>query len=121
MTKALITYLDTPISDTLPPPAKLFYSRPMSMKPTLLMDQQKAYLNDKRSAHLKPLKHDKKSYFPNQPIWFTDYNSDEGITGHIDSNDTSPDSYWIINEKSNRRLRRDKSDAKPCHTIRALQ
>ena len=123
ITKALITYLDTPISDTLLSPAELFYTRPintrlsMSMKPTPLTDQQKADLNDKRSAHLKPLKHDKNVYLPNQPIWFTDDNSDEWKQGYIDSNDTSPDSYWIINEKSDRRLGRNKRDIKPRHTI----
>ena len=83
ITKALITYLDTPISGTLSSPAELFYSTPintrlsMSMKPTPLTDQQKADLNDKRSMHIRPLKHDKNVYLPNQPIWFTDDNSDE--------------------------------------------
>ena len=87
ITKALITYLNTPISDTLPSPAELFYTRPinarlsMSMKPTPLMDMQKANLNDKHSAHLKPLKHDKNVYLPNQPIWFTDDDSDEWKPG----------------------------------------
>ena len=127
ITKALITYLDTPISDTLPSPAELFYSRPintrlsMSMKPTSLTDQQKADLNDKRSAHLKPLKHDQNVYLPNQPIWFTDDDSDEWKPGYIDSNDTSPDSYWIINEKSNGRLRRNKRDIIPRHATFAQQ
>ena len=127
ITKALITYLDTPISGTLPSPAELFYSRPintrlsMSMKPTPLTDQQKADLNDKRSTHLRPLKHDKNVYIPNQPIWFTDDNSNEWAPGYIDSNDTSPDSYWIITEKSDRRLRRNKRDIKPRHTTIAQQ
>ena len=83
ITKALITYHDSPISDTLPSPAELVYTRPinarlsMSMKPTPLTDQQKADLNGKRSAHLKPLKHGINVYLPNQPIRFTDDNSDE--------------------------------------------
>ena len=127
ITKALITYLDTPISDTLPSPAELFYSRPintrlsMSMKPAPLTDQQKADLNDKRSTHLRPWKHDKNIYIPNQPIWFTDDNSNEWAPGYIDSNDTSPDSYWIITERSDRRLRRNKRDIKPRHTTIAQQ
>ena len=91
------------------------------MKPTPLTDQQKADLNDKRSTHLRPLKPDKDVYLPNQPIWFTDDNSDECTPGYIDSNDTSPDSYWIINEKSDRRLRRNKCDIKPRHTTIAQQ
>ena len=91
------------------------------MKPTPLTDQQKADLNDKRSTHVRPLKPDKDVYLPNQPVWFTDDNSDECTPGYIDSNDTSPDSYWIINEKSDRRLRRNKCDIKPRHTTIAQQ
>ena len=127
ITKALIAYLDTPISGTLPSPAELFHSRPintllsMSMKPTLLTDQQKADLNDKRSMHIRPLKHDKNVYLPNQPIWFTDDNSDEWAPGYIDSVDTSPESYWIINEKSDRRFRQNKCDIKLRHTTVAQQ
>ena len=68
------------------------------------------------------MKHDKNVYLPNQPIWFSDDNSDEWKPGYIDSNDTSPDSYSrIINEKSDRRLRRNKRDIKPRHTTLALQ
>ena len=91
------------------------------MKPTPLTDQQKAYLNDKRSTHLKPLKHDKNVYLPNQRLCFTDDNLDDWAPGNIDSNDTSPDSYWIINGKSDRRLRRNKRDSKPRHTTIAQQ
>ena len=45
ITKALITYLDTPVSDTLPSPAELFYSRristrlSMAITPAPLADQ----------------------------------------------------------------------------------
>ena len=122
ITKALITYLDTPISDTLSSPAELFYSRPintrlsMSMKPAPLTDQQKADLNVKHSMHLRPLKHDKNIFIPNQPVWFTGDNSNEWAPGYIHSNDTSPDSYWIITKRSDRRLRRNKRDIKPRHT-----
>lgn len=62
ITKALTTYLDTPVSDTLPSPAELFYSRginarlSMAMTPTPLTDQQKSQHSEKRSAHLKPMK-----------------------------------------------------------------
>ena len=67
------------------------------------------------------MKHDKNVYLPNQPIWFTDDNSDEWKPGYIDSSDLAPDSYWIINEKSDRRLRRNKRDIKPRHTKIAQQ
>ena len=92
-------------------PGELFYTRPintrlsMSMKPTTLTVKQKADLIDKRSELLKPLKHDKNVYLHNQLIWFTNDNSDEWKPGFIDSSDISPASYWIINEKSDRRLR----------------
>ena len=78
ITKALTTYLDTPVSDTLPSPAELFLNRrintrlSMTMTPAPLTDQQKTHLNDKRSAHRKPSKKDNNVYLPNQPIWFTD-------------------------------------------------
>ena len=58
ITKALTTYLDTPVSDTLPSPAELFHDRrintrlSMGMTPAPLTDQQKTHLSDKRSAHL---------------------------------------------------------------------
>ena len=127
ITKALITYLDRPISDAVQSTAALFYTRPIntrlsiSMKPTPLTDQQKANLIDKRSLHLKPLKRDKNFYLSNQPIRFRDDISDKWKPGYTDSNDTSPDSYWIINEKSDRRLRQNKRDIKPRHTILAQQ
>ena len=60
-------------------------------------------------------------YLPDQPIWFTDDNSDEWKPSYIDTNDTSPDSYWIINKKSDRWLRRNKRDIKPRHTKIAQQ
>ena len=47
ITKALTSYLDTPVSDTLPSPAELFHNRPinprlsMAMTPAPLTDQQK--------------------------------------------------------------------------------
>ena len=119
ITKAITTYLDTPVSDTLPSLAELFHNRrintrlSMTMIPVPLTDQQKTCLNEKRSAHLKPPKQDKNIYLPNQPIWFTDDSSDEWKPGYIESKDTTPDSYWIINNKSNRRLRRNKHDIKP--------
>ena len=57
--KALTTYLDTPVSDTLPSPAELFQHRrintrlSMAMTPAPLTDQQNTHLSAKRSAHLK--------------------------------------------------------------------
>ena len=123
ITKALTTYLDTPESGTLPSSAELFLNRQintrlsMKMKPAPLTDQQKAHLNDKRSAHLKPSKKDNNIYLPNQPIWFTDDSSNEWKPGYIESKCTSPDSYWILNDKSNRRLRRNKHDIKNQTTL----
>ncbi len=113
ITKALTTYLDTPVSNNLPSPAELFYSRPINtrlsiaMTPALLTDQQKSQLSEKRSAHLEPIKQDNYIYLPGQPIWFTDDDSDEWKPGYIESKDTSPDLYWIINDKTNRRNKRD--------------
>ena len=52
-------------------------------------------------------------YLPSQPIWFTDDSSDEWKPGYIESKDITPDSYWITNDKNNRRLRRNKHDIKP--------
>ncbi len=122
ITKALTTYLDTPVSDTLPSPAELFHNRrintrlSMTMIPVPLSDQQKINLNDKRSAHLKPSKHDRNIYLPNQPVWFTDDASEDWKPGYIESKDSAPDSYWIINNKTSRRIRRNKHDIKPCQT-----
>lgn len=73
ITKALTTYLDTPVSDNLPSHAELFYSRristrlSMAMTPAPLTDQQKSQLSEKRSANLKPMKQDNYIYLPNQP------------------------------------------------------
>ena len=70
ITKALTTYLDTPISDTLPSPAELFFNRrintrlSMNMTPVPLTDQVKSGLSDKRSAHLKSTKKAKVKYGP---------------------------------------------------------
>lgn len=78
ITKALLTYLDTPVSDTLPSHAELFHNRrintrlSMAMTSAPLTDQQKTHLSDKRSAHLKSSKQDNNIYLPSQPIWFTD-------------------------------------------------
>ena len=119
ITKALTSYLDTSVSDTLPSPAELFHNRrintrlSMAMTPAPVTDQQKTHLSDKRSAHLKPSKQDNNIYLPSQPIWFTDDSSDEWKPGYIESKDITPDSYWITNDKNSRRLRRNKHDIKP--------
>ena len=83
------------------------------MTPAPLTDQQKTHLSNKRSAHLKSSKQDNNIYLPSQPIWFTHNSSDEWKPGHIESKDITPDSYWITNDKNNRRLRRNKHDIKP--------
>ena len=87
----------------------------MVMIPAPLTDQLKAHLAHKRSTHLKPSKQDNNVYLQNQPIWFTDDSLVEWKPWYIESKDTT---YWIINDKSNRRLRRNKHDIKPrCTTI----
>ena len=127
ITKALITYLDTPMCDTVPSPAELFQNRrisnrlSMTMTSAPLTDQAKTRLSNKRSAHLKPMKHDDDIYVPNQPISFTDDDSDEWKPGYTESKDASPDSYWIVNDKSCRRLRRNKHDIKHFHATIAQQ
>ena len=114
ITKALTTYLDT-----LPSRAELFHNRrintrlSMAMTPAPLTDQQKTHLSDKCSAHLKSSKQENNIYLPSQPIWFTDDSSAEWKPGYIESKDITPDSYWITNDKNNRRLRRNKHDIKP--------
>ena len=123
ITKSITAYLDTPVSDALPSPAELFHNRRintrfgMSMRPAPLTDQQKIGLSNKRSAHLKSPKENKVSYMPNQPVWFTDDNSDEWKPGYIESKDQTPDSYWIVNTKSNRRLRRNIRVIKPRYAV----
>lgn len=127
ITKALITYLDTPVSDTLPSPAELFHNRrintrlSMAMSPAPLTDQQKAHLSDKRSAHLKSPKQDTQIYVPDQPVWFTDDRSEEWKPGYVQSKDIAPDSYWIISDQNDRRLRRNRHDIKPRFTSIAQQ
>ena len=58
---------------------------------------------------------------PNQPIWFSDDASDEWKPGYIESKDTNPHSYWIINELNNRRIRRNRADVKPRHIVAQQQ
>ena len=107
------------MSDTLPSPAELSHNRrintrlSMGMTPAPLTDQQKTHLSDKHSAHLKSSKQDNNIYLPSQPIWFTDDCSDEWKPGYTESKDITPDSYWITNDKNNRRLRRNKNYIKP--------
>ena len=127
LTLALLAYHDTPISDALPSPAELMFSRrtctrliPTSQQ-SVLSDTQKSVLTQKRAAHLKPSK-DCRDYIPNQPIWFSDDSSDEWKPGYIESKDVHPHSYWIVNDKNNRRIRRNLNDIKPRHpTVRQQQ
>ena len=118
LTISLIAYHDTPVSNTLPSPGELFLglriNTPfgLSLKPTPLTDQEKTQLAEKRAAHLQMPKSDP-AYHPQQPIWFTDDASSEWKPGFIDSSDTRPNSYWIVSEKYNRLLRRNRHDIKP--------
>lgn len=117
ITKAFTAYLDTPVSDALPSPAELFHSRrihtrlSMAIGPRPLTDQQKQQLLAKRSGHLTTPQNDV-HYTPNQPIWFTEDNTEEWRAGFIESQHEAPDSYWIITEEGKRRLRRNKHDIK---------
>ena len=118
ITKAITAYLDTPISDSLPSPAELFFNRrittrlSISMSPGPLSEQQKQQLFDKRSAHLHPPRR-REVYEANQPVWFTQDGCNEWKAGHIQSKDISPDSYWIISQDNQRRIRRNCHDIKP--------
>ena len=120
VTMAIIAYHDTPSSSDLPSPAELFFNRRINTRlglmhpPTVLTDAQKTKLSEKRAAHLiTPQKDAKDEYTPNQPIWFTEDGCPEWKPGYIESRDLQPDSYWIINTESNRRLRRNRHDIKP--------
>lgn len=42
---------------------------------------------------LKPMKQDNFIYLPNQPVWFTDDDSDQWKPGYIESKDTAPDEH----------------------------
>ena len=123
-TMAVLAYLDTPVSSDLPSPAELFFNRRINTRlglmyqPTVLTDTQKTKLSGQRSAHIKPARdivHDE--YVPDQPIWFTEDGCPEWKPGHIESRDVQPDSYWIINAESTRRLRRNRHDIKPRYSV----
>ena len=118
VTNAVLAYLDTPISNDIPSPAELFYNRRintslgMMFEPTMLSDTQKVKLSERRAAHLHTPSI-KEEYFVDQPIWFTEDGSPEWKAGQIESKDTQPDSYWVINKESTRRIRRNIHDLKP--------
>ena len=118
ITNALIAFNDTPISDTLPSPGELFLNRRpitrlgMTTSPSLLSDQQKEQLHTKRSAHLKPGRDDIQ-YTPNQPVYFTDKDTEEWKEGTIHSHDVHPHAFWLINKETSRLIRRNKHDIKP--------
>ena len=52
---------------------------------------------------MKISKQDSSIYMPTQSIWLTDDGSDQWKSGYIESKDASLYSYWIINDKSNKR------------------
>lgn len=118
ITNGIITYMDTPIDDKLPTPGELFFNRRINTRlgnmyhPSSLTDIEKTQLTAKRSQHLKPPSKEQQ-YHPGQPIWFTEDRTEEWKPGYIESKDIHPDSYWIVNEASNRRIRRNKHDLKP--------
>lgn len=126
ITLGLNTYHDTPINELLPSPAELFFNRRLNTRlglmyrPTQLSDSVKIHLSDQRSAHLRKT-NSNFEYVPNQPIWFTEDGYAEWKPGFIDSKDPRPDSYWIINQKNDRRLRRNKHDLKPRYVVHTEQ
>ena len=119
LTLALLAYHDTPISDTLPCPAELLFNRRTNSRlapvpqETILSDQQRADLTQKRSAHIKKTTRTEEDFMPSQAIWFTEDHTSEWKPGYVESKDLHPDSYWIVNENNNRRIRRNKHDLKP--------
>ena len=70
---------------------------------------------EKRSAHLKP-KSDLDLYAVNDPDWYTDDGCDEWKPGVIESKDTHPDSYWLVNLENGGGIRRKKHDIKSSMT-----
>ena len=125
MTLALIAYHDTPICEGVPSPAELFFNRRINtrlgmMQPIQLTDSQKIKLMDKRTAHLHPPT-DKECYIQGQSIWFTEDGCSEWKAGYIETPDTAPDSYWIVNASNDRRLRRNVHDLKPRLAVMADQ
>jgi transposase InsO family protein len=121
ITRGLITYHDTPISDVLPAPAELFFGRRINTRlglmcaPSTMTDEQKQSLSERRSAHLQEPRLQRDEYIPNQPIWFTEDGCSEWKPGIIESRDPHPGSYWIYSEASKRRIRRNRHDIKPRH------
>ena len=121
ITKALIAYNDTPVSHNLPSPAELFLGRgintrlSMSLSPAPLTADEKMILSDRRSAHLKSPK-ERGSYATNQPVWFTEDGTVGWRAGNIQSRDNAPNSYWIIDSRNDRRIRRNHHDIKPRYT-----
>jgi transposase InsO family protein len=119
VTRAISTYHDTPISDTLPSPAELFFGRRINtrlglmLKPSIMTDSQRLELAERRSAHLKEPQRTKDDYVPGQPIWYTEDGNSEWRHGTVESRDPHPGSYWIISGTTNRRVRRSKHDLKP--------
>ena len=124
ITRAIIAYLDTPINHELPSPAELFFNGrqintrlSMAMKfaqQNVLNDVEKNLLVEQRGKHLnKNETVTKMNYLTNQPIWFSDDNSNVWQPGYVRCQDmTTPDSYWISTQ-NNRTLRRNVHDLKP--------
>jgi transposase InsO family protein len=119
ITLAVIAYHDTPISADLPSPAELFFSRRINTRlglmyhPSILNDDQKCKLAEKRAAHLTPKDHPPVEYVPRQLVWFTEDTSPDWKPGYIEMNDQMPESYWIISDENGRRIRRNRHDIKP--------
>ena len=82
-----------------------------------LTDEQTENLAEKRAAHLKSPRNTKAKFVPNQPVWYTDDSSDTWKAGFIESFDTHPDSYWIVNENNSRRFRRNHKDISSRETV----
>ena len=125
-TFALMAYHDTPISDMLPSPSELLFSKRTNARlipahnSAMLNDQQKKDLRERRSAHLKKSSIEE-DFSPNQPVWFTEDGASEWKPGYIDSKDIQPQSYWIVNQSNNRRRRRNIHDIKKRLPIAAQQ
>ena len=118
ITKGISAYLDTPISDSLPSPAELFFNRrintrlSIAVSPGKLNERQKQDLSSKRLAHLDHPRR-KETYEAGQPIWFTEDGSSEWKPDRVDEKDSALDSYWIISQNNGKRVRRNLHDMKP--------
>ena len=116
--KAILAYLDTPISDKLPTPTQLFMGRRLRTDLPILNNLVKNIIDDEdmlkiaehRSKHLKS--RDERKFGVGDSIYYTDKTTKTWHVGKIMSKDEfTPESY-ILQDESGSRLRRNAWDIK---------